>query len=54
MQAERDYLDAAVRTVLQIHMFEGPGDVLVFLTGQQEITDCCRRLIEEASPSARK
>ena len=41
---EPDYLDAAVRTVLQIHMTEPKGDVLVFLTGQQEIEKCCERL----------
>lgn len=34
---EADYLDAAVVTALQIHVKEPPGDVLVFLTGQDEI-----------------
>ncbi|CAI5464562.1 unnamed protein product [Closterium sp. Yama58-4] len=34
---EADYLDAAVVTVLQIHVTQPPGDVLVFLTGQEEI-----------------
>ena len=35
---EADYLDAAVVTVLQIHITQPlPGDVLVFLTGQEEI-----------------
>ncbi|GBG23781.1 ATP-dependent RNA helicase dhx8, partial [Hondaea fermentalgiana] len=47
-EPERDYLDAAVRAVVQIHRFEEPGDILVFLTGQQEIEDCCARLEEEA------
>lgn len=32
-EPERDYLEAAIRTVLQIHMCEEPGDILVFLTG---------------------
>lgn len=31
------YLDAALTTTLQIHLEEEPGDVLVFLTGQEEI-----------------
>jgi pre-mRNA-splicing factor ATP-dependent RNA helicase DHX16 len=35
---EADYLDAVVVTVLQIHVSqEIPGDILVFLTGQEEI-----------------
>lgn len=34
---EADYLDAAVVTTLQIHVKEEPGDILVFLTGQEEI-----------------
>ncbi|MED6192049.1 Pre-mRNA-splicing factor ATP-dependent RNA helicase DEAH1 [Stylosanthes scabra] len=34
---EADYLDAAIVTSLQIHVTQPPGDVLVFLTGQEEI-----------------
>jgi pre-mRNA-splicing factor ATP-dependent RNA helicase DHX16 len=35
---EADYLDAVVVTVLQIHVSQSvPGDILVFLTGQEEI-----------------
>ncbi|PIN17313.1 mRNA splicing factor ATP-dependent RNA helicase [Handroanthus impetiginosus] len=36
---EADYLDAAVVTALQIHVTQPPGDgdILVFLTGQEEI-----------------
>lgn len=34
---EADYLDAAVVTVLQIHVTQPLGDILVFLTGQDEI-----------------
>ena len=29
----QDYLKACLETVLQIHMKEPPGDILVFLTG---------------------
>ena len=29
---ERDYLEAAIRTAVQIHSCEPPGDVLIFLT----------------------
>lgn len=35
-EPERDYLEAAIRTVIQIHMCEeDEGDVLLFLTGQE-------------------
>ena len=34
-ESESDYLDAALIAVMQIHLTEPPGDVLVFLTGRQ-------------------
>eukprot|EP00308_Calcidiscus_leptoporus_P000324 CAMPEP_0119379980 /NCGR_PEP_ID=MMETSP1334-20130426/54975_1 /TAXON_ID=127549 /ORGANISM="Calcidiscus leptoporus, Strain RCC1130" /LENGTH=1061 /DNA_ID=CAMNT_0007399645 /DNA_START=58 /DNA_END=3243 /DNA_ORIENTATION=+ len=34
---EADYVEAAVVTVLQIHITQAAGDVLVFFTGQEEI-----------------
>ncbi|KAJ8451448.1 hypothetical protein Cgig2_017839 [Carnegiea gigantea] len=34
---EADYLDAAIVTALQIHVTQPPGDILVFLTGEEEI-----------------
>ncbi|KAK0504933.1 ATP-dependent RNA helicase Prh1 [Armillaria luteobubalina] len=34
---QMDYLDAALRTFFQIHMDQPPGDVLVFLPGQEDI-----------------
>ncbi|RXW20409.1 hypothetical protein EST38_g5432 [Candolleomyces aberdarensis] len=45
---EPDYLDAAMRTVLMIHRDEGPGDILLFLTGEEEIEDACRKIKLEA------
>lgn len=45
---ESDYLEAAIRTTAQIHCCEGPGDVLLFLTGEEEIEDACRRIRSEA------
>lgn len=41
-EPERDYLEAAIRTVVQIHICEPPGDILVFLTGQEEIEALAR------------
>ncbi|KAI1303140.1 Pre-mRNA-splicing factor ATP-dependent RNA helicase DHX15 [Halotydeus destructor] len=47
-EPERDYLEAAVRTVIQIHMCEDQaGDVLLFLTGQEEIEEACKRIKRE-------
>ena len=48
-EPERDYVEAAVRTVVQIHQYEGKGDILVFLTGEEEIEDVCRRIRDECS-----
>lgn len=41
---QQDYLDAAIRTVLQIHATEDEGDVLLFLTGEEEIEEACRKI----------
>ncbi|KAL4334102.1 hypothetical protein GQ457_07G033260 [Hibiscus cannabinus] len=45
-QPESDYLDAALITVLQIHLTEPEGDILLFLTGQEEIDFACQSLYE--------
>eukprot|EP00112_Aurelia_sp_Birch-Aquarium-sp1_P006162 Seg1687.9 transcript_id=Seg1687.9/GoldUCD/mRNA.D3Y31 product="ATP-dependent RNA helicase DHX8" protein_id=Seg1687.9/GoldUCD/D3Y31 len=45
-EVETDYLDAALITVMQIHLTEPPGDILVFLTGQEEIDTSCEILYE--------
>jgi pre-mRNA-splicing factor ATP-dependent RNA helicase DHX15/PRP43 len=48
-EPERDYLEASLRTVMQIHLCEEPGDILLFLTGEQEIEDACKRLRQQTS-----
>lgn len=48
-ESERDYLEAAIRTVVQIHNSEPPGDILLFLTGEEEIESACRSLRKEAT-----
>ncbi|KAL3829991.1 hypothetical protein ACJIZ3_018793 [Penstemon smallii] len=45
-QPESDYLDASLITVLQIHLTEPEGDILLFLTGQEEIDYACQCLYE--------
>jgi ATP-dependent RNA helicase DHX8/PRP22 len=41
-----DYMDEALITVMQIHLHEPPGDVLLFLTGQEEIDTAAEILFE--------
>lgn len=36
--------------MVQIHSCEGPGDILVFLTGEEEIEDACRKITKEVRP----
>lgn len=36
-EPESDYLDGVLTTILQIHLHEQEGDILVFLTGREEI-----------------
>jgi pre-mRNA-splicing factor ATP-dependent RNA helicase DHX16 len=43
---EADYLDAAIVSVLQIHVTQDPGDILVFLTGQEEV-DSAAEILEQ-------
>ncbi|XP_022555851.2 probable pre-mRNA-splicing factor ATP-dependent RNA helicase DEAH5 [Brassica napus] len=45
-QPESDYLGLALTTVLQIHLTEPEGDILLFLTGQEEIDSACESLYE--------
>ncbi|ERT03210.1 hypothetical protein HMPREF1624_01516 [Sporothrix schenckii ATCC 58251] len=45
-EPESDYLDATLETVMQIHLTEPAGDILVFLTGQEEIDTSCEILYE--------
>lgn len=51
---QKDYLDAAIRTVLQIHATEDEGDILLFLTGEEEIEDACRKILLEGDELIRE
>ncbi|KAK4523669.1 hypothetical protein GAYE_PCTG71G1565 [Galdieria yellowstonensis] len=46
-EPEKDYLEAAIRTVIQIHANEPLGDILLFLTGEEEIEETCKRLNQD-------
>lgn len=48
-QVESDYLEASLITVLNIHLSEPSGDILVFLTGKEEIDTACQILYERCA-----
>ncbi|KAK0519873.1 Pre-mRNA-splicing factor ATP-dependent RNA helicase PRP16 [Tilletia horrida] len=41
-----DYVEAAVKQVLSIHLSQGKGDILVFMTGQEDI-EVCASVVQE-------
>lgn len=43
---KEDYVDAAVRQALTIHLQHGPGDILIFMTGQEDIEATCMLIAE--------
>ncbi|XP_045598629.1 pre-mRNA-splicing factor ATP-dependent RNA helicase DHX16 [Procambarus clarkii] len=43
---EANYIDAAAVTILQIHITQHLGDILLFLTGQEEI-EACQEILTE-------
>lgn len=53
-QPEADYLEAAVVTVFQIHISQPLGDILVFLTGQEEIEACTEMIQDKIRVLGRK
>ncbi|CDZ98088.1 p-loop containing nucleoside triphosphate hydrolase protein [Phaffia rhodozyma] len=52
-EPETNYVEAAIRTVLMIHQAEDPGDILLFLTGEEEIEDSCRKIKSEGDELAK-
>eukprot|EP01034_Spumella_vulgaris_P021641 gene21641-27681_t len=44
-----DYVDAAVKQAMTIHLSFPPGDILIFMTGQEDIEATCEVLAERAS-----
>ena len=41
-----DYIEAAIKTVLDIHLKEPEGDILLFLTGRDEIERCVAEILD--------
>ena len=40
--SSEDYVEAAVKQILTIHLSHPPGDILVFMTGQEDIEATCQ------------
>ena len=43
-EAESDYVEASIRTAIEIHEGEPAGDILIFLTGEDEIEQACEKI----------
>ncbi|GBG26225.1 ATP-dependent RNA helicase dhx8 [Hondaea fermentalgiana] len=41
-----DFVEAAVKQALEIHLSSPPGDILIFMTGQEDITATCQLLAD--------
>lgn len=52
-EPEQDYLDAALITVMQIHLSQPEGDILLFLTGKEEIDTACEILYDRMNSLGR-
>jgi len=46
MRPEKDYVEAAIEVCSLIHANEKPGDILLFLTGEEEIERTCSELMQ--------
>ena len=44
---EGDYFLAAIKTIMHIHANEPAGDILVFMTGEEEIENACAEIRAE-------
>jgi len=52
LKPTKDYVMEAVDCVVNIHRYEGDGDVLVFLTGEDEIEAACAGIQDQLSGDA--
>jgi len=46
-EPEADFVEASIRTVMMIHQSEEPGDILLFLAGEEQIEEACQRIRTE-------
>jgi pre-mRNA-splicing factor ATP-dependent RNA helicase DHX15/PRP43 len=53
MRPQKDYVESAIDVVVNIHLLEGPGDVLLFLCGEEEIETACAEIEARADCETR-
>lgn len=53
-EAESDYVEACIRTAIEIHEGEPAGDILIFLTGEDEIEQACEKIKRLGNRNAAK
>lgn len=53
MRPQKDYVECAIDVAVQIHEQEGPGDILLFMCGQEEIDTACAQIEERAYTDAK-
>lgn len=51
MRPEKDYVESAIDVCVLIHTTEGEGDVLLFLTGEEEIEYACAEIASRCEDS---
>lgn len=44
---QEDYVEAAVKQSLQVHLSGAPGDILIFMPGQEDIEVCALVMTDE-------
>ncbi|ELP94791.1 pre-mRNA-splicing factor ATP-dependent RNA helicase PRP16, putative [Entamoeba invadens IP1] len=49
-----DYIETATREIISIHTHQGPGDILVFMTGQEDIEITCEIVREKLRDLGKK
>ena len=55
VQSIENYIDASIRAVLKLHQTEEkPGDILLFLTGQEDIDIVCETLYQQGKAMERE
>mmetsp|Transcript_16927 Transcript_16927/g.12104 ORF Transcript_16927/g.12104 Transcript_16927/m.12104 type:complete len:181 (+) Transcript_16927:1280-1822(+) len=48
-EVKEDYVEAAVKQALTIHLQHGEGDILIFMTGQEDIEATCLLIAEKVA-----
>jgi len=53
LRPQKDYVESAIDVVVQIHQQEPPGDILLFLCGEEEIETACAEIEARADTTSK-